>query len=126
MAELDFSAQIAELRSTFSSIRAVLDVDALTARVATLSEQAGAPDLWDDTARPQKETSELHHAQSTLAKLTAIQSRLDDLEVLVELVNGETDDEIAAEVAEEAQAGAARPRTRARGARGAEAPERGG
>jgi peptide chain release factor 2 len=49
-------------------------------------------------------TSELSHTQSTLAKLTAIQSRLDDLEVLVELVNGETDDEIAAEVAEEAQA----------------------
>src|SRR3954462_6175373 len=104
MADLDFSAQIAELRSTFSSIRAVLDVDALTARVATLSEQAGAPDLWDDTARAQKVTSELSHAQSTLAKLTAIQSRLDDLEVLVELVNGETHDEIAAQVAEEPQA----------------------
>src|SRR4051794_5304791 len=104
MADLDFSAQIAELRSTFSSIRAVLDVDALRARIATLSEQAGAPDLWDDTARAQKVTSELSHAQSTLAKLTEIQSRLDDLEVLVELANGETDDEIAAEVAEEAQA----------------------
>src|SRR4051794_10917956 len=104
MADLDFSAQIAELRSTFSSIRAVLDVDALRARIATLSEQAGAPDLWDDTARAQKVTSELSHTQSTLAKLTEIQSRLDDLEVLVELANGETDDEIAAEVAEEAQA----------------------
>jgi peptide chain release factor 2 len=104
MADLDFSAAIADLRSTFSDIRAVLDVDALNARVATLSEQAGAPDLWDDTARAQTVTSELSHTQSTLAKLAAIQSRLDDLEVLVELVNGETDDEIAAEVAEEAQA----------------------
>src|SRR3954470_1762058 len=104
MAELDFSAQIAELRSTFSSIQAVLDVDALRARIATLSEQAGAPDLWDDTARAQKVTSELSHTQSTLAKLTEIQSRLDDLEVLVELANGETDDEIAAETGEEAQA----------------------
>src|SRR3954464_11978277 len=104
MAELDFSAQIAELRSTFSSIQAVLDVDAIRARIAALSEQAGAPDLWDDTTRAQKVTSELSHAQSQLARLTEIQRRLDDLEVLVELVNGETDDEIAAEVAEEAQA----------------------
>ncbi|WP_210479170.1 peptide chain release factor 2 [Naasia sp. SYSU D00948] len=104
MAELDFSAQIADLRSTFSDIQAVLDVDAIRARVATLSEQAGAPDLWDDTARAQKVTSELSHAQSQLAKLTEIQRRLDDLEVLVELANGEPDDEIAAETGEEAQA----------------------
>src|SRR3954452_24471725 len=101
MADLDFTAQIATLRSTFDDIRAVLDVDALRARVDELSEQAGAPDLWDDTPRAQKVTSELSRADRQLAKLTEIQRRLDVLEVLVELVNGKTDDEIAAEVAEE-------------------------
>jgi peptide chain release factor 2 len=103
MADLDFSEQIASLRSTFSDIRSVIDVDVLTERIAVLSEQAGAPDLWDDTARAQKVTSELSHAQAQVAKFARIQRGLDDLEVLVELVNSEGDDELASESAEEAQ-----------------------
>jgi len=103
MAELDFSAQISDLRSTFSDIRAVIDVDDLRARVAALSEAAGVPDLWDDPAKAQKVTSELSHAQSQLARLNSIASRLDDLEVLVELVNAEDDGADADEVAIEAQ-----------------------
>jgi peptide chain release factor 2 len=42
MIELDLSAQIAEVRSTFSDIRAVVDVDKLKATIAELSEQASA------------------------------------------------------------------------------------
>ena len=59
MLELDLSPEIAALRSTFRDIRAVVDVDALEAEIARLSEQAGAPDLWDDTERAQKVTSAL-------------------------------------------------------------------
>ncbi|BDI23348.1 peptide chain release factor 2 [Herbiconiux sp. L3-i23] len=104
MAELDFSQQIAELRSTFGDIRAVVDVDALRARVVELSEQAGAPDLWDDPAAAQKVTSSLSHAQAQLAKLNSIEQRLDDLEVLLEMVSEEDDDALAAETAVEAEA----------------------
>ncbi|PPL18992.1 MULTISPECIES: peptide chain release factor 2 [Microterricola] len=97
MIELDISEQIAALRSTFGDIRAVLDVDAITADIARLSEAAGAPDLWDDTDNAQKVTSALSHRQSELAKITSIGSRLDDLEVLVELANEAGDDESAQE-----------------------------
>jgi peptide chain release factor 2 len=103
MADLDFSQQIAELRSTFADIRAVIDVDRLSAEVAELSEKAGAPDLWDDPAAAQKVTSALSHAQGQLAKLTQIDQRIDDLEVLVQLVEEEDDAELAAESANEAQ-----------------------
>ena len=44
MLELDLSADIQALRSTFSDIRAVVDVEALTRDIARLSEEAGAPD----------------------------------------------------------------------------------
>ncbi|MFF1877519.1 peptide chain release factor 2 [Leifsonia sp. NPDC058230] len=98
MIELDLSQQIADLRSTFSDIRSVVDVDALTAEIADLSEQAGVPDLWDDTERAQKVTSALSHRQSELARITSIEQRLDDLEVLIEMANdGEGDAETAAE-----------------------------
>ena len=101
MIELDLSAQIADVRSTFSDIRAVVDVDQLQAQIAELSEKAGAPDLWDDPEKAQKVTSALSRAQSELNRVTGIERRLDDLEVLVELANDEGDDESAEEAKKE-------------------------
>jgi peptide chain release factor 2 len=97
MDELDLSGQIAALRATFNDIRSVVGVERLEAEIASLSEQAGVPDLWDDTAKAQKVTSELSHRQAELAKISSIASRLDDLEVMVELANEEGDSETAAE-----------------------------
>src|ERR1700712_5177072 len=97
MDELDFSAEIAALRSTFGDIRSVIGVERLKADIANLSEQAGAPDLWDDTEKAQKVTSALSHRQSELAKINSIQTRLDDVEIMVELANDEADADAAAE-----------------------------
>jgi peptide chain release factor 2 len=101
MDELDLSGQIAALRATFNDIRSVVGVERLEAEIATLSEKAGEPDLWDDTAKAQKVTSDLSHRQSELAKITSIASRLDDLEVMVELANEEGDADAAAEARSE-------------------------
>jgi len=97
MDELDLRDQIAALRSTFADIRSVVDVDRLTTQIAELSEQAGVPDLWDDTEKAQKITSALSHRQSELARIDTIQRRLDDLEIMVELANDESDADAAAE-----------------------------
>ncbi|SDZ08841.1 peptide chain release factor 2 [Herbiconiux ginsengi] len=97
MLDIDLSEQIAQLRSTFADIRSVVDVDALTAEIARLSEEAGVPDLWDDTEKAQKVTSALSHRQGELARIESIESRLDDLEVLIELANSENDEESAEE-----------------------------
>ena len=102
MIDVDFSEQIAALRTTFGDIRAVVDVDRLRADIAELSEQAGEPDLWNDTDNAQKVTSELSHRQSSLARMESIESRLDDLELLVEMANeGQGDQESADEAAAE-------------------------
>ncbi|WP_127818766.1 peptide chain release factor 2 [Microbacterium sp. CPCC 204701] len=98
MLDFDLSADIQALRSTFADITAVVDVEALTADIARLSEEAGAPDLWDDVEKAQKITSALSHRQTELKRLTDIEQRLDDLDVLIELAN-EMDDEDSAEEA---------------------------
>ncbi|HEY8319948.1 MAG TPA: peptide chain release factor 2 [Amnibacterium sp.] len=103
MVQLDYAARLASLKSTLDDVLSVVDLDSLKARIATLSEQAGVPDLWDDPEAAQKVTSALSHAQSELARITAVQRRLDDLEVLVELVNAEEDEGQAAETAAEAE-----------------------
>ena len=97
MLELDLSDDIRALRTTFSDIRAVVGVEQLEAEIAQLNEQAGAADLWDDTENAQKVTSALSHKQAELAKVMSIESRLDDLEVLVELANEAGDEGAAAE-----------------------------
>jgi peptide chain release factor 2 len=98
MIELDISAQVAALRSTFADIRSVVGVERLEAEIADLNEQAGAPDLWDDPDKAQKVTSALSHRQAELAKIASIQSRLDDIEIMVELANEEGDEAAAADV----------------------------
>jgi peptide chain release factor 2 len=104
MIDLDFSGQIATLRSTFGDIRAVVDVERLQADIADLSAQAGEPNLWDDTEKAQTVTSELSHRQAEFAKLTSISQRLDDLEVLVEMANEGDDQDSATEAQAELEA----------------------
>src|ERR687897_45155 len=101
MLDLDLTQEIAALRSTFRDIRSVVDVDGLQSEIERLSELAGAPDLWDDTANAQKVTSALSHRQSELARVKSIDSRLDDLEVLIELANEMGDEESATEARDE-------------------------
>jgi peptide chain release factor 2 len=97
MNELDISEDLAALRSTFADIRSVVGVERLEADIANLSEQAGVPDLWDDPEKAQKVTSALSHRQAELAKINGIAQRLDDLEIMVELANEESDEDAAAE-----------------------------
>lgn len=84
VAAVDFPVEIRNLRQTLGSIEKVTDLEALRAKIATLSEQAAAPDLWNDPEAAQKVTSQLSHSQSELDRIEKLGSRIDDLEVLVE------------------------------------------
>lgn len=101
MADIDLSPEIRNLRATFGDIRVVVDVPKLISEVAELKTQAGDPNIWDDTARAQRVTSSLSHKQAMLTKLESVQSRLDDLEVLVEMANAEGDSSVQAEAKSE-------------------------
>lgn len=101
MADIDLSPEIRNLRATFGDIRVVVDVPKLISEVAELKTQAGDPNIWDDTARAQRVTSSLSHKQAMLTKLESVQSRLDDLEVLVEMANAEGDSSVQGEAKSE-------------------------
>jgi peptide chain release factor 2 len=93
----DFPAELAALKSTFAQIEAVSDPSALEARIAALSEQAAAPDLWDNQENAQQVTSQLSQANAELERLRVMRDRIDDLEVLVELGTEGEDAETLAE-----------------------------
>ncbi len=100
VATTDFSAEISALRATLSTISAVSDPEALRARIEDLSQQATAPDLWDDTEKAQKVTTALSQAQNELERITSMESRIDDLEVLVEMATEGAGDDDAETLAE--------------------------
>jgi peptide chain release factor 2 len=75
------------------TIEQVLDLEAMRAEIAQLSEQVSAPDLWDDQANAQRVTGRLSVLQGELDRFAALQSRVDDLTVLVQLGREESDEE---------------------------------
>ena len=96
---LDDAAAVKALDTTLASIEAVMDVEKLQATIAQLSEEASAPDLWNDQEQAQKVTSRLSHAQAELKRIQDLRQRLDDLSVLFEL--GEDDPDTLVEAQEE-------------------------
>jgi peptide chain release factor 2 len=87
----DVVTQIKELETTMTSIETVVDVARLQTTIDDLSEQASAPDLWNDQEKAQQVTSKLSHAQAELKRLQDLRQRLEDLEVLFELADEDPD-----------------------------------
>jgi len=100
VAVVDVSEELKSLSSTMESIEAVLDLDGMRRDIASLEEQAAAPDLWDDIENAQRVTSRLSYLQGQLRKAEELRSRIEDVGVLFELAAAE-DDADAREEAEQ-------------------------
>jgi len=104
MSELDLSLEIRQIRSTFATIAEVTDLPKLEIEIAELEKAAQVPNIWDDPESAQKVTSALSRKQAARNRILEISSRLDDLEVLVELANSEADKSAANEATAELEA----------------------
>jgi peptide chain release factor 2 len=91
VAVVDHSEDLKSLDSTMGSIESVLDLPRIRADIADLTEQAAAPDLWNDQERAQRVTSRLSYLQGELGRFEGLRQRLDDLSVLFELAEDEDD-----------------------------------
>jgi len=88
---VDFAQELKDLRATMESVRQVTDLDSLRTKIAELEEQSGAPDLWDDQETAQEVTSRLSRANSELERITGLDGRIDDVELMVQLGTEEAD-----------------------------------
>ena len=103
---VDFENEIKQLRTTMGSVRDVTDLGRLQEQITELETEASSPNLWDDVDHAQKVTSSLSRAKAEHDKVTGMDTRIDDLEALVELGQEESD----AETLEEAERDLARLR----------------
>jgi peptide chain release factor 2 len=92
VAATDSVDKIKELRSTLDGIESVLDVDALRREIGELQEQAASPDLWNDPEHAQSVTRRLSYLESEIGRVESARKRLDDVGILFELAEAESDE----------------------------------
>jgi peptide chain release factor 2 len=93
----DLDTRIKALDATLATIEHVLDLPAMRAEIDDLQRQVSAPDLWDDQANAQRVTGRLSALQAELERVTELRSRLDDVQIMVQLADEEGDASAAAE-----------------------------
>ncbi len=101
---MDYADQIKQLDGTLRSVESVLDLAKLRRAKEELEVAASVPDLWDDQAKAQEVTSRLSYVNGEIDRLTGLRSRLDDVQVLLELAEAESDSGSLAEVGTEVTA----------------------
>ncbi len=92
VAEREYDLEIAEIAATLLSIEKVLNLPKLREEAKVLEEAAGVPNLWDDPEAAQKVTSKLSRVQSEIKRLVDLRQRVEDLPILIELAQNESDD----------------------------------
>jgi peptide chain release factor 2 len=85
--------RLAAIRDGLRLLSDYVDPDEMSARVAELEEQMGAPGFWDDTERAARTGAEHARLQRRLETFRSLQADADDLEGLAELA--EEDPELA-------------------------------
>ncbi|MDZ5660304.1 peptide chain release factor 2 [Nocardioides sp. zg-1308] len=91
MAGIDYDAEIKQLQATMKTIGHVLDVTRMRTEIADLAEQVAAPDLWDDQANATRVTGRLSALQGELDRYDGLESRIEDLGLMVEMAQEEGD-----------------------------------
>jgi peptide chain release factor 2 len=97
----DYDQEIKQLQATLKTIGQVLDLDGMRREIADLGEQVAAPDLWDDQDNATRVTGRLSALQGELDRFSALDSRVEDLEIMVQLGEEEGDADALAEAERE-------------------------
>ncbi|MCX6396171.1 MAG: peptide chain release factor 2 [Propionibacteriales bacterium] len=97
MATRDYDNEIKQLQATMVTIGKVLDLDEMQREIATLGEEVADPNLWDDQANAQRVTGRLSLLQGEVDRFGALSSRLEDVELMIEMGTEEGDETTLAE-----------------------------
>lgn len=97
VATRDYDSEIKQLQATMVTIGKVLDLDEMRREIVTLGEEVADPNLWDDQANAQRVTGRLSLLQGEVDRFGALTSRLEDVELMIEMGTEENDETTLAE-----------------------------
>ena len=91
VAGTDYDQEIKQLQATMHTIGQVLNLEKMREEIADLGEQVASPDLWDDQDNATRVTGRLSLIQGELDRFLALESRIEDLGLMVEMATEEGD-----------------------------------
>ena len=97
----DLAEEVKELDATLRNIEAVLDLGRMRREKADLETEASARDLWDDPTKAQAITSRLSQVDSEITRVERLRSRIDDVGIMLELAESESDEATAVDARNE-------------------------
>ena len=93
MIEMDvFKQDLSAVRDMIAEAGQSLQIDHLREQLIEYNEDMGSPGFWDDTERAQKVSAKASSTERRIKHYEELNSRADDIEVLMELAE-EADDE---------------------------------
>lgn len=106
---LEDAARNIEIQAArYEDLRSHLDLERQQKAISGLEAEAGSPGFWDDPAAAQEKMQKLNQIKESISPWLAVGAKLEDVQTLVELAQGEDDPgSYEAEVASEATAIAA-------------------
>ena len=87
-----------DAKQTLSDLSESLDLDGRKKRIAEIDEIISAPDFWNDPEAGQKIMQEKKRLESKVAHYDQLASKLDDLEVMIELAKEESDADLEQDI----------------------------
>ena len=98
--EMDYETHKAfeDAKQTLSDLSESLDLDGRKKRIAEIDEIISAPDFWNDPEAGQKIMQEKKRLESKVTHYDQLASKLDDLEVMIELAKEESDADLEQDI----------------------------
>ncbi|OXM86349.1 peptide chain release factor 2 [Paenibacillus rigui] len=80
------------------SLGGLFDLDLKLEEIGNYEEKMAAPDFWDDNEQAQKTIADMNAIKGSVDQFQALSSEFEDLELMVELMQEEQDDSMAADI----------------------------
>ena len=102
MLEMDvFKQDLIAVRKMLEEAGQSLQIDHLREQLIEYNEDMGSPGFWDDTERAQKVSAKASGVESRIKHYESLNSRADDIEVLMELAEEADDESMVEEITSE-------------------------
>ncbi|MCR8645030.1 peptide chain release factor 2 [Paenibacillus sp. N1-5-1-14] len=86
-----------------TELRGSLDLDHKLEMVEDFEEKMSAPDFWDDNVKAQKLIADINVVKAVVDQFNGMSGEYDDLDLMAQLAEEESDEDMAAEVAQAVQ-----------------------
>ncbi|MFC5700837.1 peptide chain release factor 2 [Cohnella faecalis] len=95
--DVTFKQDLRETAKRLQPLRGSLDLDLKLEQIANFEEKMSAPDFWNDNEKAQGVISELNGIKSVVDQYLKLENECRDLEDMIEILEDESDEEMAAD-----------------------------